>query len=60
MGETAAIVCVPSLRIKKQNKQLKTTGSNTPSTTYVHIEGTQQFPPLKMLTPEDGHIGRNM
>jgi hypothetical protein len=41
--ETAAIVCVPAMGtyfIKKQNRQLKTTGSNTPSTTYVRIEGT--------------------
>jgi hypothetical protein len=37
--------------------------SNTPSTTYVCIEGTHTIaavPLLKILTPEDGHIGRNM
>jgi hypothetical protein len=32
--------CARMLCIKKQNRQLKATGSNTPSTTYVSIEGT--------------------
>jgi hypothetical protein len=49
--------------IKKRNGQPRITGSNTPSTTYVRIEGTHEIAavsPPNILTPEDDHIGRNM
>jgi hypothetical protein len=43
-----------------EQEAARTTRVRIRGTTYAVTEKRQQFPPLYILTPDDGHIGRNM